>query len=84
MYMFIGIDPPTSDGLIDHPQVPTALLVFVIVAAIIFMSVTVAVIVFIVALREHRYVTHECTVMQSCKNAVDGITKNRGYKTFSG
>ena len=54
--MFFEIAPPTSDGLVYHPQVPDSLLIFIIVATVIFISVAMALIVFTVALRKHKYV----------------------------
>ena len=48
------IDPPVSDGLTDHPRVPTAFLIFTIMATVIFLFVAMAVIVFIVLLRNHK------------------------------
>lgn len=54
--MSFEIAPPTSDGLVYHPQVPDSLLIFIIVATVIFISVAMALIVFTVALRKHKYV----------------------------
>ena len=52
--MSIELDPPVLDGLIDHPQVPDALLIVMIVATVIFIFVAMALIIFSVSLRNHK------------------------------
>ena len=49
--------PSESDGLIDHPQVSDALLIFTVVATVIFISIAVMLIVFTIALRKNKYAT---------------------------
>ena len=58
------IDPPTSDGLIDHPQVPTGLLIFVTIATVIFVSIAITLMIFAIALRKNKYV---CNYIASYK-----------------
>lgn len=52
------IDPPTSDGLTDHPQVSTGLLIFITMATVIFTSVAMTLIILAIALRKNKYVTN--------------------------
>ena len=55
MCLLYIIDPPVSDGLIDHPQVPAALLIFTVMATVIFLFASIAAIIFSVLLRNHRW-----------------------------
>ena len=54
MCLLYVIDPPVSDGLIDHPQVSVVLLIFTIVATVAFLVVSMAATIFSVILRNHR------------------------------
>ena len=54
MYLSITTDPPVSDGLTDYQYIPAGFLIFTIVATIIFMLIAMALIIFSVALRNHK------------------------------
>ena len=53
-YLLIELDAPPSDGLIDHPQVTDGLLIFTIIATVIFIAISIALIVLTIALRKNK------------------------------
>ena len=59
LYFYCNIDPPTisDDLLINYSEVPAALLIFTIVISAIFTLISVALAVYIIAMRKNEYVS---------------------------
>ena len=57
LYFYCNIDPPTisDDLLINYSEVPAALLIFTIVISAIFILISVALAVYIIAMRKNEY-----------------------------